>query len=977
MKFLTLLTFLALLNGAFGSCPNACSGHGTCGSNDECNCFRNWMANDCSERVCPFGISHTTTPQGDLNMDGDRYDNTHKAIVYKTGTSAGQGIQAYVSHLDNKLVFSYDDVAANEVIVGDEIRISGYDFVVTAADPDGVTFTLDRDNTYSTDGLSGTVYKRVKTLASPGGTWESWPGDAVKTTQDEGHFYMECSNQGLCDRGTGLCECFEGYNGLACAKTACPNDCSGKGTCATISEMAVKSPLHVSNTIGVTRGSHFVSTTQSVTSLQAGDRVYLGEQSSFDAKNLYTVTRVTAPSSTDTFENSGFYVTPRAQYSLPRGSALYKSPTYNLWDANKVSGCICDAGFAGHDCSLKKCAGGHDPLDVQGEDKVNTKSSSSTTNPSLFTKRNERQMLSMDSTHGAVAGTFKLVFTDSRGVKHTSAKISATPLLTSTVRVGAPNAIDDTYCQEAHKAYMAKDHIADGFSGCYKVVYFTPDLPEGELAVGDHIRVGQDIRHVAALTRNSLTGGYSSATVSSQFSSTFGAGSYAYRHSAAGAIKAALEGLPGNACGAISASRTLSGGTPVFSATGATSVGTVSAVGDSTNAVDSGSTSRITPGANLERSSVFVGDIVRLHSNVGQMQVTALGIATDLGDVDTLDGSPRAFAHADDKGTTAGDDHDVVIRENGFSYKISFDETSGDVADLVCDSSSLRPVYRVSRAGYVSRDEPDRIYFVDVTQGSSQPAYKELTATSRLHPEAVSAGDVVYIGEQRCEVIEADDKGMANFAMKFADFYQANSIVCKDALKPNDHSTNDALYTHEPLEVELGQETVSCGSTDTPHLRFARRAVDTGDDANCVNGEGCADVFSYNGELRMVTHAAQTDSSQPDSNTQQQKNTLLDLSDLSVGDRVLIDTLGHTHEIRTVDSINIATHTVEGSNNYFTVSQPFSAAHKNKDIFLYWKGSTGSATCSGRGICDEGTGDCQCFRGYTGQACQVQNALAA
>merc|ERR1711871_70339 len=331
-----------------------------------------------------------------------------------------------------------------------------------------------------------------------------------------------------------------------------------------------------------------------------------GEQSSFDAKNLYTVTRVTAPSSTDTFENSGFYVTPRAQYSLPRGSALYKSATYNLWDANKVAGCVCDAGFYGHDCSLRKCPAGHDPLDVQGEDKVDTKSSTSTTNPSIYIKRNERQMLTMDSTHGAVSGTFNLVFTDSRGVKHTSAKISATPLLTSSVRVGAPNAIDDTHCTEANKDYMAKDHDNDGFSGCYKVVYFTPDLPEGELAVGDHIRVGQDIRHVAALTRNSLTGGYSSATVSSQFSSTFGAGTYAYRQSAAGAVKAALESLPGNACGAVTATRSMSGGSLVFASDGQDSLAASTAV------------TRITPAAQLAREGVMVGDIVRLHGNVGQ-----------------------------------------------------------------------------------------------------------------------------------------------------------------------------------------------------------------------------------------------------------------------------------------------------------------------------------------------------------------------
>merc|ERR1719199_115323 len=218
------------------------------------------MANDCSERVCPFGISHTTTPQGDLNMDGDRYDNTHKAIVYKTGPSAGETIDAYVSHLDNKLVFSFADLSDGEVIVGDEVRIAGYDFVITAVDPDGVTFTLDRDNNYAVAGLSGGVHKRMQTLTAPGGTWESWPGDAVQTTQDEGHFYMECSNQGLCDRGTGECECFDGYSGVDCGSTSCPDACSGNGRCLSIAEMARSAPTRSGNTIEVTRGSHFVST---------------------------------------------------------------------------------------------------------------------------------------------------------------------------------------------------------------------------------------------------------------------------------------------------------------------------------------------------------------------------------------------------------------------------------------------------------------------------------------------------------------------------------------------------------------------------------------------------------------------------------------------------------------------------------------------------------------------------------------------
>jgi len=589
-------------------------------------------------------------------------------------------------------------------------------------------------------------------------------------------------------------------------------------------------------------------------------------------------------------------------------------------------------------------------------------------------------MLSMDSSHGAVSGTFQVVFTDAKGIEHRSSSISATPMLSSTVRVGAPNIIDDTYCKEGNKANYAVGHIGNGFEGCYKVVYFSPDLPETELSVGDHIRVGQDIRSVSALTRNLVTGGYSSATVASQFSSTYGAGTYAYRQSAATALKGALEGLPNGACGPVDVARSLSGGTLLFTNLNAASKAVVTAVGDETtnsaSSVQAGSTTKISPTNDIDRDAAREGDIVRIHHNVGQMQVTSMVVAASL--IDTLSGSPRAFTSTDDDGVPSDVHQAVLVKENGFNYKIKFNGNSGDLDDLVCDSSNLRPVYRMSAAGYVSRDEPDRIYFVDVTQGSSQPAYTQVSQSNSAHPEAVSAGDVVYIGEQRCDVIAADDdmtqKAKANVNRITTYGYQANSIVCRNALKANAHSTADALYTHETLEVFLGDETVSCASTDTPSLRFVRRGAGASEDAECNNGEGCADVYDYNGEKRMVAHASA--SAQP-TNAVKAENTLLDLDDLAVGDRVMIDTLGYTQEIRTVDSINIGQATGAIQNNYFTVSQPFSAAHANKDIYLYWKGSTGSATCSGRGICDEGTGDCQCFRGYTGQACQVQNALAA
>jgi len=78
----------------------------------------------------------------------------------------------------------------------------------------------------------------------PYGTTEQFPqmqDSDLQTLADTAHYYMECSNKGKCDRTTGECQCFDGYDGVSCQRASCPgypNSCSGHGVCKTIRQLA-------------------------------------------------------------------------------------------------------------------------------------------------------------------------------------------------------------------------------------------------------------------------------------------------------------------------------------------------------------------------------------------------------------------------------------------------------------------------------------------------------------------------------------------------------------------------------------------------------------------------------------------------------------------------------------------------------------------------------------------------------------------
>ena len=125
--FFSLFAFLLLPLCVRGGCSNQCSGHGTCGIEDTCNCFPRYGGPDCSKRLCARGLSWVAASIDEMN----------------------EGIGPAFGSLGGK------------------------------------------------------------------------------------HAYEECSSKGECDYNTGLCQCYDGFTGVACHRQKCPQSCSGHGRCVT------------------------------------------------------------------------------------------------------------------------------------------------------------------------------------------------------------------------------------------------------------------------------------------------------------------------------------------------------------------------------------------------------------------------------------------------------------------------------------------------------------------------------------------------------------------------------------------------------------------------------------------------------------------------------------------------------------------------------------------------------------------------
>jgi len=301
------------------------------------------------------------------------------------------------------------------IAVGDYVTIEGDSGQVVqagAAESESFRVTAVTTTTVTVAGQIASVDGYVKArlyraINTPKGSssWESWPGD-FSTADDEGHFYMECSNRGLCDRKSGNCACFDGYSGANCGRASCPNSCSGHGVCRSVSQLGAISP--VAQTFTATSAGGVAGATVTLSAKGAG--LVANDVIGFEnVVGRFTVVSVVAGETAGTSwaATDVLTVSPRLDAALIAYAKVLKFPKYALWDADMSRACACDAGFEGYDCSQKTCPRGDDPLTTNQKPEVQ------------FVE------IGRGAPKGVPAGgSFRLTFTDAFGDKWTTGKIT-------------------------------------------------------------------------------------------------------------------------------------------------------------------------------------------------------------------------------------------------------------------------------------------------------------------------------------------------------------------------------------------------------------------------------------------------------------------------------------------------------------------------------------------------------------------------
>lgn len=955
MQFLLSLTVavsaLALIKA---ECPNHCSGHGHCGAQDMCTCYRNWRGNDCNDRVCPYAHAFVTSPQGDLNFDGDQFDNSGKFIVDdETGQYAvvdiamNSATMTFDAAAPNAASFtalgitgvgSTDEVLSNELVVGDKIKVADEVFTIAAVVEQGKTYTLDHKRLTAVS--DAPVMKFLGTQSKPRGDWEQWVGD-FSTLGDEGHYYMECANRGTCDRKTGECKCFEGYTGAACQVHACPGGCSQKGSCETIASLAAIEPT----LLAVTGSASAISspTTLTLNTTAPSTLVATGGDTLVIQGTSYTTSSV-----------SGHTVTlsTPVKSSFPYGTSIYQVMNYQLWDANQGRACHCDSKYTGMDCSKKKCHRGDDPLTTVGADSQCASTASTTADYSPYNQATEKQTITIDSPDGQVIGSFKIKFTDDFGRTYTTDDINSHPLVS------------------------AKCKVAGTGADLKKIQWDAGSRPLCDsLHIGDYIQLGN--RFVRVTARTEVLGTDTefngqcvlkdiTAANAPDLSTT--TGEPCYRMNANREIKAALEALPNHAVKGVSVRHVQRAGTILKKVAQTKSTGQMGFLTAGTlNAL--AALDQTDPDQKLE-----VGSILRFDDEF--RMVTTFASGTDITVATQFSFATTAVSGALPS-VTAGATAELVYAQNGFTYEVTFE--SGCVTDADCQANGISIRGGVDRSlsdgsaichpsGTCVCSNPVNYFGPGCTgDGRGSPARSIVMANSGdvadlqfdcsglSAAQFVASGTVAKASPNKVTFgsgpgLAAGDEIELNGERRNVIHASGNDVIVDEAFTAGSIASGSNIADSAPV-YKLRHSTVTCGATDQPVVDTTQQGGSNFDFAN----------------------------SAPKTLTVGDSGNIRDRNHINIGDRVLLKTSDTDNQIRTVDGFTGTGHAITAISVGEMITDcagTASADLTDKAVYRVTKGTTESIECSRRGLCNQDSGVCECFNGYTSYNCDTQNALA-
>lgn len=241
-------------------CPNTCSGHGVCTptmylehnlrievtdrafesnlttkykkwdklQRYSCVCDKEYTGYDCSLRKCPLGYIP--------NSDCDAPSQTIQTITF-TVTAAGNIYLEYIDPMHRvwytsafnptseegwqKALYTLPTGSINLESVSLEKGAAGNSYTATIKFGKYQTGRQEQITVLDNTVLSGEGYKDSNTAPGYHGVLQEDTAKLdVKYSTQEGVPPFECSNNGICDGTTGICQCYKGFYGISCTEIA-------------------------------------------------------------------------------------------------------------------------------------------------------------------------------------------------------------------------------------------------------------------------------------------------------------------------------------------------------------------------------------------------------------------------------------------------------------------------------------------------------------------------------------------------------------------------------------------------------------------------------------------------------------------------------------------------------------------------------------------------------------------------------------